>query len=157
MEDDVLIDVERLCRLAHERGLQELTISAPEMSLSIKTTYGTTTVAAPVAAITPAMQAVARPAPKVAKKEAAAPEKERGVAITSPLVGIFYRTASPDSPPFVELGDTVEKGQVIGIIEAMKVFNEITADKSGVVIALPVATGALVHEGDPLVVLGQLV
>ncbi len=156
MEDDVLIDVERLCRLAHERGLQELTISDPEMSLSIKTTLGTMMIVAPAVSMAPAMQAVTRPAAKVAKKETVAPEKERGVAITSPLVGIFYRTASPDSPPFVELGDTVEKNQVIGIIEAMKVFNEITADKSGVVIALPVATGALVHEGDPLVVLGQL-
>ena len=155
MEDDVLIDVERLCRLAHESGLQELTISEPEMSLSIKTIGGTTMVA-PAYAVAPNMQLVARPAPKTAKKEAAAPEKERGVAITSPLVGIFYRTAAPDSPPLIELGDTVVNGQVIGIIEAMKVFNEITADKSGVVIALPVATGALVHEGDPLVVLGLL-
>lgn len=154
MEDEILIDVERLCRLAHEHGLQELTISDPEMSLSIKTNSGVTLVANPQIMSTPVARTVASP---VAKVEVATPEKERGVAITSPLVGIFYRTASPDSPPFVELGDTVEKNQVIGIIEAMKVFNEITADKSGVVISLPVGTGALVHEGDPLVVLGQLV
>ena len=91
----------------------------------------------------------AAPAPK----EAPAPV---GYVIMSPLVGVFYRAASPDSPSFVEVGDTVEVGQTIGIVEAMKVFNEITADQAGTVIAIPVKNGALVQVDQPLVVLDTL-
>jgi acetyl-CoA carboxylase biotin carboxyl carrier protein len=69
------------------------------------------------------------------------------------LIGLFYRSAAPDAPPFVEVGDVVEEGQTVCIIEAMKVFNEINAEWSGRVVAIPAEDGKLVQAGEPLVVL----
>ena len=67
------------------------------------------------------------------------------VAIRAPLVGVFYRSPTPQSPPFVELGQRIEPGQQVAIVEAMKMFNPIMADVAGVVVELPVATGDVVE------------
>ncbi|NCO33155.1 MAG: acetyl-CoA carboxylase, biotin carboxyl carrier protein [Armatimonadetes bacterium CG2_30_59_28] len=75
------------------------------------------------------------------------------VRIISPMVGIFYRSPSPGTEPFVEVGGLVEEGQTIGLVEAMKVFNEITAEVNGRVIAVPAATEQLVQHGDTLVII----
>lgn len=75
------------------------------------------------------------------------------VRIDAPVMGVFYRAAAPGEPPLVEIGDTVSPGQPVGLIEAMKVFSEVPAESGGVVRAIPVKNGALVHPGDPLVVL----
>ncbi|GAB6183283.1 acetyl-CoA carboxylase biotin carboxyl carrier protein [Thermodesulfovibrio hydrogeniphilus] len=77
-------------------------------------------------------------------------EEEHLHTITSPLVGTFYRTPSPDSPPFVEIGTRVEKGQVLCIIEAMKIMNEIESDVSGIVKKILVENGQPVEYGEPL-------
>jgi len=69
------------------------------------------------------------------------------------MVGIFYRSPSPGTEPFVEVGGLVEEGQTIGLVEAMKVFNEITAEVNGRVIAVPAATEQLVQHGDTLVII----
>jgi acetyl-CoA carboxylase biotin carboxyl carrier protein len=81
-----------------------------------------------------------------------APSKEEEIlhTITSPLVGTFYRSPSADSAPFVEVGSKVEKGQVICIIEAMKIMNEIESDVSGVVKKILVENGQTVEYGEPL-------
>ncbi len=68
-------------------------------------------------------------------------------------MGVFYRSPAPGSPPFVEIGDSVEKNQPIGMIEAMKVFSEVLADHAGKVVALPAENGKLVHPGDTLILL----
>jgi len=70
--------------------------------------------------------------------------------ITSPMVGTFYRAPSPDSPPYVEVGDRVEEGQVVCIVEAMKLMNEISADRSGVVEEICVENAQPVEFGQPL-------
>jgi acetyl-CoA carboxylase biotin carboxyl carrier protein len=75
------------------------------------------------------------------------------VAVRAPLIGVFYRAPAPEAPPFVEIGDLVEEGETVCIVEAMKVFNEIKAEWRGRVVALPVENGSLVQAGDPLVVL----
>ena len=75
------------------------------------------------------------------------------IALPSPMVGVFYHAPSPDEPNFVEIGDRVERGQTIGMIEAMKVFNEITAESSGVLVEVPVGNGQLVETGMPLMLL----
>jgi acetyl-CoA carboxylase biotin carboxyl carrier protein len=75
---------------------------------------------------------------------------ETAHAVTAPLTGTFYRSPSPDQPAFVEVGDTVEEGQVIGLIEAMKVFSEIAADQAGRVLEFATPNGKLVQHGDPL-------
>lgn len=89
-------------------------------------------------------------APKAPKAKAA----PAGTPINSPTTGIYYSSPNPGAPPFVKIGDTVEAGQVIGLIEAMKVFNEITATISGTVSRIAAENGQLVQPGDPLLYIG---
>lgn len=77
-----------------------------------------------------------------------------GTPINSPTTGIYYSSPNPGAPAFVKIGDTVEAGQVIGLIEAMKVFNEITATISGTVSRIAAENGQLVQPGDPLIYIG---
>lgn len=83
----------------------------------------------------------------------AAPDKPPGTPVNSPMNGIYYATPSPNTPPFVREGDTVNAGQVIGLIEAMKVFNEITAPLSGTIKKILVESGQLVQPGEPLMMI----
>ena len=77
-----------------------------------------------------------------------------GYAVTSPMVGTFYHSTSPAEPPLVEVGDRVEAGQLIGIIEAMKIMNEITTDRGGTVIEIVAPNATAVEYGSPLIRLG---
>jgi acetyl-CoA carboxylase biotin carboxyl carrier protein len=78
-----------------------------------------------------------------------------GTPITSPMMGIFYSSSSPSAPPFVKEGETVTAGQVIGLIEAMKVFSEIHASTSGIVKKMVAENGAVVNPGDVIMYLGS--
>ena len=78
---------------------------------------------------------------------------EEGHAVNSPMVGTFYRSASPDSKPFVEVGDTVAVGDTLCIIEAMKLLNEIESDKAGVVKKILLDNGLAVEYGEPLFII----
>ena len=124
-----------LIDLVSESGVAELEITV-------------TVAAVPQAAPAPAAAPAAAPAPAQDAAQAALP------TITSPMVGTFYRAPSPGAAPFIEVGDTVKKGQVIGIIEAMKLLNEVEADKDGVVQAFAAENGQPVEYGQPLVILG---
>lgn len=147
MDDSVLIEIQRLCQIVHERGLHELSITQPAFSVSLTAMQvGTVMVVPPSAHVLP----VAHPAKA---EEAVAPA---GHAITTPIIGTFYRASSPDSPPFVEVGDHVEVGQTVGIVEAMKVFNEITSDIAGTVVAILAQNGQLLKVDEPLVILKPL-
>jgi biotin carboxyl carrier protein len=78
-------------------------------------------------------------------------EKENhGLAILAPLTGVYFAAASPNTPPFVSIGDTVQAGQVVALIEAMKVFNEVLAEASGCVTAILPTNGTVVQKGDVL-------
>ncbi|AXV76038.1 MULTISPECIES: acetyl-CoA carboxylase biotin carboxyl carrier protein [Ralstonia solanacearum species complex] len=101
----------------------------------------------------PAMTAAAAPA-VTASAEAAAPALPAGHIVTSPMVGTFYRSPSPGAAAFVNVGDTVKEGQTICIIEAMKLLNEIEADKAGVIKEVLVDNGQAVEYGQPLFVIG---
>jgi len=90
---------------------------------------------------------------RITAAEAAAVEAE-GHPVKSPMVGTFYRSASPGGKPFVEVGQTVSEGDTLCIIEAMKLLNEIESDKSGVVKAVLVENGQPVEYGEPLVIIG---
>jgi len=109
------------------------------------------------AASAPPPSTVAAPAPE-AKPSAAAPAaaetSPEGHVVKSPMVGTFYRAASPDAKPFVEVGEVVKEGQTICIVEAMKLMNEIEADASGTVKAILVENGQPVEYGQPLFVIG---
>jgi acetyl-CoA carboxylase biotin carboxyl carrier protein len=101
----------------------------------------------------PAGSANHAPAASAPGKRATRPPAvaDAGVAVVSPLTGVYYSASSPTSDPFVKIGDTVQAGQVVAIVEAMKVFNEVKSEVSGKVIAMPGKNGELVQKGDPLV------
>ena len=113
----------------------------------------------PTAPVAPAQVAVAPaqvaavPAPVAAVPTPAAPE-EKGQLVKSPLVGTFYNAPSPDSPAYVKVGDTVKKGQILGIIEAMKLMNEIETDYDGVVTEILIKNEETVEFGQPLFRIG---
>src|SRR5262249_13618032 len=90
------------------------------------------------------------PTPPAATQPAPAPQEEKLHTVTSPIVGTFYRASSPTTEPFVKLGDTVEAGMTLCIIEAMKLMNEIPADISGSVAKIFVENGQPVEYGQPL-------
>jgi acetyl-CoA carboxylase biotin carboxyl carrier protein len=82
------------------------------------------------------------------------PEVAKGHPVSSPMAGIFYMASSPGSPPFVKIGDTVAHGQTVGLIEAMKVFNEIPSPLAGTVLEILVESGALVQPGEVILRIG---
>ncbi len=94
------------------------------------------------------------PAPvPVASVDVVAPVVDAGHPVTSPMVGTFYRSAQPGSPPFVEVGSQVKEGDTICIIEAMKLLNEIESDKTGTVKAILIENGQPVEFGQPLIII----
>ncbi len=80
-------------------------------------------------------------------------EDSRTITVTSPIVGTFYRSPSPDSEPFIEVGDYVKKGQVLCIVEAMKLMNEVECETDGTVIKVLLENGQAVEYGEPLFLL----
>ena len=95
----------------------------------------------------------AAPAPQAAAPEAA-PAEPTGHVVKSPMVGTFYRSSAPGSPPFVEIGSVVKEGDTLCIIEAMKLLNEIDADASGTIRQVLVENGQAVEFGQPLFIIG---
>lgn len=83
-------------------------------------------------------------------------ETQRLITVTSPIVGTFYRSPSPDAPPFVETGNRVKKGQVLCIIEAMKLMNEIESEVDGIIAKMLVENGQPVEYGEPLLLIEPL-
>ena len=147
--------IKKLIELVEESGIAELEISEGEESVRISRTPANMgypvmqqAYAAPVA---PAPVASA-PAP-AAEPAAVASKEVSGHIVRSPMVGTFYRTPSPDAKPFVEVGQKVTAGETLCIVEAMKMMNQIEADKSGVVKAILVENGQPVEFDEPLVVI----
>jgi acetyl-CoA carboxylase biotin carboxyl carrier protein len=108
--------------------------------------------AVPVAAPMPTPPSVApvAPAPSPAAPAARAADEKRTFTVNSPFVGTFYRSASPENPPFAEVGTVVKKGQVLCIVEAMKLMNEIEAEQPGRLVEVLVENGSPVEYGEAL-------
>jgi acetyl-CoA carboxylase biotin carboxyl carrier protein len=153
-----------LIELVQESGIAELevtegeervritrTVNAPAPMMQYAVPYPAPMPAAvappPVAATSSATPATA------AATAAAAPAEPSGHAVKSPMVGTFYRSATPGAKPFIDVGSTVSVGDTICIIEAMKLMNEIEADKAGVVKAILSENGQAVEYGQPLVII----
>ncbi len=143
--------LKKLIDLVEESGIAELEITEGEEKVKIVKSLAAAP--APQAVVLPQpAAALPAPAPVPAAPEAA-PETHEGHPVKSPMVGTFYRTPSPDAKPFVEVGQSVKEGQIICIIEAMKLMNEIECDKSGVVKAILVENGQPVEYGQPLFII----
>ncbi|MGH8847154.1 MAG: acetyl-CoA carboxylase biotin carboxyl carrier protein [Polaromonas sp.] len=140
-----------LIDLVSESNVSELEITEAEGKVRIVKSSG-----APVVMQQPAVAMVAAPvaglpaAPAVAD---AAPAAPAGHAVKSPMVGTFYRSSSPGAKPYVEVGSVVKEGETICIIEAMKILNEIEADKSGTITKILSENGQAVEYGQPLFII----
>lgn len=144
-----------LIDLVAESNIAELEITEGEGKVRIVKS-GPPMVAAPVAlqATAPAMAAAPMPAPTTPAPAAeAAPAAPAPDAFPSPMVGTFYRASAPGAAPYVNLGDVVEVGQTLGVIEAMKLMNEIPSDRAGVVKAILIENGQAVEFGQPMFVI----
>ncbi len=142
-------EIRRLIELVEEKGLDELTIRSGETLLRIVRNRRVPVVQAPPPA-PPAPPAQAPTEEKPAPQEAESPEKRGLVAVRSPIVGTFYRRPAPDQPPYVEVGDVVEPGQILCIVEAMKVMNEIPSEVRGRIVEIPVEDATPVEYGQVL-------
>ena len=144
--------LKKLIDLVEESGIAEIEVTEGEEKVRITRT---TAAAAPVyAAPAPAAAPVAAPAAPAAAAPAAAPAaRDLSNAQKSPMVGTFYRAPGPNAAAFVEVGKQVKAGDTLCIIEAMKLMNEIEAEKSGVVKEILVENGTPVEYGEPLFII----
>ena len=145
--------IKKLIELIEESGVSEIEIKEGEESVRISRQ----TQAAPQAvAAAPQPAPAAAPAPQAAEAPAEAEEEGEipaGHQVTSPMVGTYYEASSPGAKPFVTVGQQVQEGETLCIIEAMKMFNQIEADKSGTVKAILVENGQPVEFEQPLMVI----
>lgn len=148
--------LKKLIDLVEESGIAEIEVTEGEEKVRITRT---TTVTQPVFHSAPMQQQAVTSAPAntavadTAEPAQATPSLNLDKAFKSPMVGTFYRAASPTSAPFVEVGQTVNAGDTLCIIEAMKLMNEIEADTSGVVKEILVSNGQPVEYGEPLFII----
>jgi acetyl-CoA carboxylase biotin carboxyl carrier protein len=141
--------LKKLIDLVQESGIAELEITEGEEKVRIVKSARPAPDAG--AAATPPVSPA--PVPAAPPPSAAEPPAVEGHVIKSPMVGTFYRAPSPGAKPFVEVGDAVKAGQTVCIIEAMKLLNEIEADRDGIVKAILVENGQPVEYGEPLIAL----
>lgn len=143
--------IKKLVALVEQNHLTEITVEEGGTSVTVKAEIAGEE-AAPAAAAQPYYEEPLEPSEYAMPAE---PEtvNQNLVQIKSPMIGVFYRYPSPDSPPFVEEGDEIEEGQTVGIIEAMKVFSEIPSEVTGKVVSIPAENGKLVQQGAVLVVI----
>ena len=147
--------LKKLIDLVEDSGIAELEITEGEEKVKIvKGGVVLSPLAVPVS-VPPAQTIAAAPAAAASPAAASeAPTSLEGHIVKSPMVGTFYRAGAPGAKPFVEVGDTVKAGQTVCVIEAMKLMNEIEADKDGVIKAIMVENGQPVEYGEPLMMIG---
>ena len=145
--------VKKLMELLEESGMAEIEIKEGEESVKISR-YG----ASPAPSLLPAQslvpqQPVSTPAPVATSPVVTAENQTSDQSIVSPMVGTFYSATSPTAKPFVTIGQKINQGDTVGIIEAMKIMNQIEADQSGTVTEILIKDGEAVEFGQPLIVI----
>lgn len=143
-------EIKAIAEIVAANDLAELKLEREGFTLEIKRGASTVVAAAPVSVAMPAPAAAPVAAPVAAP---AAESNAKRITIDSPLVGTLYRAPSPEAAPFVKVGDKVTPDTVVCIVEAMKVMNEIKAEKSGVIKDILVENGSAVEFGQPLFVI----
>jgi len=155
MTNEMVEAARKLAQLVTEQGLSELTLEEGSVSLTVKATLFVPPAPAPAAMAVPAHPHLLTQAqsPAYSETPVLTPPKAKptAIALESPMVGVFYLSPSPDDPPFVSVGDFVKVGQAIGLIEAMKVYSEVPSEVAGRVTEMPVESGKLVQQGQPLI------
>jgi acetyl-CoA carboxylase biotin carboxyl carrier protein len=153
MKPEDIEDLKQLIEFLKENQVAEFDLDRGDMKIRLKFNQAVAPVAAPMLTHIPLVAAPgvppAPPTPAAAAPPPAEPESDLHV-VKSPIVGTYYGSPSPGSAPFVSPGDHVEKGQVICIVEAMKLMNEIEADSSGEIVKCLVTDGQPVEYGQPL-------
>ncbi len=155
-----LKELKEILQLLDEKEITEFELEEEGMKLRIRKAAAGPHVQHTATVLPPPLPAVAQAAPSPATSPAPAAALEPALAVPpadeglllvkSPIVGTFYRTPDPNSPPFVSVGDRVKPGQVLCIVEAMKLMNEIEAEVAGEVVKIHHETGQPVQYGDPL-------
>ena len=150
-------DIQELIDFISKTGLEEVNIETEEFKIKVKRSNDAPQIveqAARPQASAPAPAAAQAPSPAPAAPAPAAPAAEESnknyVEIKSPMIGTFYRTPNPESPSFVQIGDKVTAGQVVCIVEAMKLFNEIESEISGTIVKVLVENANPVEYDQPL-------
>lgn len=141
-------DIKALAELVRKNNLSALDLSEGELHIRIENAPAPQSAPAPEAAAP--QEAAPVPAPAPAPVADNGPDFGAARMIVSPMVGVFYASPSPDDPPFVKVGQKVHKGDVLCIIEAMKLMNEITAEEDGEIIDVCAANGSVVEYGQTL-------
>jgi len=144
--------IKALMRDFDESGLSRVKITKDEFSIEMEKATGL--VAAPVS-VAQAPAPLAAPAPAAAPTPSA-PAQISGDFIVSPMVGTYYYSPSPDSPPFAKVGDTIKKGQVVAILEAMKIMNELEAEFNCKILEVLATNGQAVEYDMPLYVVEKI-
>ncbi len=144
--------IQELIRFVAKSGVNEVAIEQTDFKITIKTNQAPTVVHATVPAVQHIAEAPAAPvaATPSAPAAPAAVDTSKYITIKSPMIGTFYRSASPDKPLFVNVGDEINTGDVLCIIEAMKLFNEIEAEVSGRIVKILVDNASPVEYDQPL-------
>ena len=148
--------IARLLKVVSESDIAEIEIKEGEEQIKItRATAAVAPVVQPVAVapVAPAVVATVAPASAPAAAAPAPAAEETGHVMKSPMVGTFYRSANPEAPAFTEVGKTVKEGDTVCIIEAMKMMNQIAADKSGTIKKILVENGATVEFDQPLFII----
>lgn len=148
--------IKKLIELVEESGICELEISEGEESVRIRRGSPATPQTLPsntTATVTPVIDSGLTVMPANTDVSEAS-QKIVGHAVCAPMVGTFYRSPNPDAKPFVEVGQTVKMGDTLCIVEAMKMMNQIEADKAGVVTAILIEDGQPVEFDEPLILIG---
>ena len=141
-------DIKALAELVRKNNLSALDLSEGELHIRIENAPAPQSAPAPEAAAPQEAAPVPAPAPAPAVDNG--PDFGAARMIVSPMVGVFFASPSPDDPPFVKVGQKVHKGDVLCIIEAMKLMNEITAEEDGEIIDVCAAHGSVVESGQTL-------
>ena len=144
--------IEKLAKIIADNDLTEISLEDGEQAITIRKDLPEVNMvaSAPAVAATPQVAPVAPAQASAPAQAPAAKEEVKGKAITSPMVGTFYAASSPDAAPFVEVGSTVNVGDVVCIIEAMKLMNEIKAEQAGKVVQICVKNGDPIEFGQVL-------
>ncbi|MDG2990893.1 acetyl-CoA carboxylase biotin carboxyl carrier protein [Candidatus Synechococcus calcipolaris G9] len=147
MEFD-LNQVRELLVMFNQTNVTELNLKSSQFELVLRKDQPS---APPASSLSPTVTVMPSPSPTPEPEPTPPPQSSRKtIDIPSPMVGTFYRAPAPDEPAFVDIGDTVRKGQVVCIIEAMKLMNEIEAEVNGQVVEILVENGEPIEYGQPL-------